>query len=311
MKRDGFFYGIIIAFASFFLMIVIFIYEAWKTSRSESMAPVVPVEQPQKGQGSDRDFSRFKTITTEDGSEMVLIPEGPFQMGSQPSEGDSDEMPQHMVYLPAFEIDLKEISQAQFSKFSAATQYPKPVVPVFQDEITLITKPELPVVGISWNGASDYCHWAGKRLPTEAEWEKAAGGDQSFRWPWGNEFTEKEANLVGDEDGYKYLAPPGRFESGRSPYGLYDMAGNAAEWVADWYDAEYYKTAPFKVPKGPETGKFRVYRGGSWNDSSVNARVAKRFTAAPHQTSAVIGFRCAKDVRPGGTLKSSSSKSGP
>jgi formylglycine-generating enzyme required for sulfatase activity len=298
MKKDAFYYGSLVAFAAFFLMIVIFIYEAWKTSRSESKTQGVQVKQTQKEQSSIQDFSRFRTIPTEDGSEMVLIPEGPFQMGSPASSGDLDELPQHAVYLPAFYIDLKEITQAQFSKFSEATQYPKPVIPVFQEELSLITKPELPVVGVSWNGAKDYCQWAEKRLPTEAEWEKAAGGDQSFRWPWGNDFVEKTANLMGEEDGYKFLAPPGRFGSGRSPYGLYDMAGNAAEWVADWYDADYYKTAPFKVPKGPDTGKFRVYRGGSWNDSSVNARVAKRFMAAPHQTSAVIGFRCAKDGAP-------------
>jgi len=298
MKKDAFYYGSLVAFAAFFLMIVIFIYEAWKTGRSDSKTQSVPAQPTQKVQSSHQDFSRFKTIETEDGSEMVLIPEGPFQMGSPASSGDLDELPQHAVYLPAFYIDLKEITQRQFSKFSEATQYPKPVVPVFQEELSLITKPELPVVGVSWNAAKDYCQWAEKRLPTEAEWEKAAGGDQSFRWPWGNDFAEKAANLAGEEDGYKFLAPPGRFESGRSPYGLYDMAGNAAEWVADWYDADYYKNAPFKIPKGPETGKFRVYRGGSWNDSSVNARVAKRFMAAPHQTSAVIGFRCAKDGPP-------------
>lgn len=296
MKKDAFYYGTLIAFAAFFLMIVIFIYEAWKTSRSDSTTQRMPVQQTEKLKSSNQDFSRFKTIATENGSEMVLIPEGPFQMGSQASGGDLDELPQHAVYLPAYYIDLEEVTQAQFSKFSKATQYPKPVVPVFQEELTLITKPELPVVAVSWNGAKDYCQWAEKRLPTEAEWEKAAGGDQSFRWPWGNDLVEKAANLTGEEDGYKFLAPPGRFDTGRSPYGLYDMAGNAAEWVADWYDADYYKDAPFKIPKGPETGKFRVYRGGSWNDSPVNARVAKRFMAAPHQTSAVIGFRCAKDV---------------
>ena len=296
MKKDALYYGTLIAFISFFLMIVFFIYDAWKSSRLSTKIRTMKTEQVQQGPGRLQEFSRFKTIKGEDGAEMVLIPEGPFQMGSPPSGGDSDEMPQHAVYLPAFYIDLKEVTQARFSQFSAATGYPKPVVPVFQEELALITRPDLPVVGLSWNAARDYCQWARKRLPTEAEWEKAAGGEQSYKWPWGNTAIEKAANLLGEEDGDKYLAPPGQFVSGRSPYGLYDMAGNAAEWVADWYDPNYYKTAPFKVPKGPEKGKFRVYRGGSWNDSLVNGRAAKRFAAAPHQTSAVIGFRCARDA---------------
>lgn len=304
MKKDALYYGTIITFIAFFLMIGFFIYDAIKSSRLASKVRNTKTEQARQGQDRLHEFSRFKTIKGEDGSEMALIPEGPFQMGSPASGGDLDEMPQHAVYLPAFYIDLKEVTQAQFAQFSRATQYPKPVVPVFQEELSLITKPELPVVGVPWDAAKDYCQWAGKRLPTEAEWEKAAGGEQGYRWPWGNDFLEKTANLRGEEDGFKFLAPPGQFESGRSPYGLYDMAGNAAEWVADWYDGDYYKTAPFKVPKGPETGKFRVYRGGSWNEASVNARVAKRFAAAPHQTSAVIGFRCAKDVSPSDATRS-------
>jgi len=304
MKKDALFYGTLVMFIAFFLMIFFFIYDVWKTSRVASKAGSTKIEQTPGGQEPQRDFSRLKTIKGLDGSEMVYIPEGPFQMGSPAASGDSDETPQHAVFLAGYNIDLREVTQSQFARFSQATQFPKPVVPVFSEELSLITRPELPVVGISWDAAKAYCLWAEKRLPTEAEWEKAAGGEQSYRWPWGNEFHDHTANLQGEEDGYKYLAPPGRFESGRSPYGLYDMAGNAAEWVADWYDADYYKDAPFKFPKGPETGKFRVYRGGSWNESSVNARVAKRFMAAPHQTTAVIGFRCVKEAPPGEPSKS-------
>jgi formylglycine-generating enzyme required for sulfatase activity len=304
MKKDALYYGTLIAFVCFFLMIVFFIYSAWKTSRVASTTESIKIEPAQEERARQPEFSRFKTIKEEDGNEMVLIPEGPIQMGSQAGNGDSDEMPQHAVYLPSFYIDQKEVTQGQFARFSHATQYPKPIVPVFQDDLSLITKPELPVIGISWDAAKDYCQWSGKRLSTEAEWEKAAGGEQGYRWPWGNNSPDKAANLSGEEDGYKYLAPPGQFEAGRSPYGLYDMAGNAAEWVADWYDADYYKNSPFKVPKGPDKGKYRVYRGGSWNDLPSNARVAKRFAAAPHQTSAVIGFRCAKDASPGSEQQS-------
>jgi formylglycine-generating enzyme required for sulfatase activity len=304
MKKDALYYGTLIAFVSFFLMIVFFIYDAWKTSRFNSKIQTIKTEPAPEGQTHRRDFSLFKTIKDEYGGVMVLIAEGPSQMGSLAGNGDSDETPQHAVFLPSFYIDQKEVTQAQFARFSQATKYPKPIVPVFQDDLSLITRPELPVIGVSWDAAKDYCQWSGKRLPTEAEWEKAAGGDEGDRWPWGNNSLDRVANLSGEEDGYKYLAPPGQFDSGRSPYGLYDMAGNAAEWVADWYDADYYKNAPFKVPQGPEKGKYRVYRGGSWNDLPANARVAKRFMAAPHQTSAVIGFRCAKDASPGPEHKS-------
>jgi formylglycine-generating enzyme required for sulfatase activity len=303
MKKDALYYGTLIAFICFFLMILFFIYDAWKTSRFNSKIQTMKTEPVPEEQTHRRDFSLIKTIEDEYGGVMVLIPEGPSQMGSLAGNGDSDETPQHAVYLPTFYIDQKEVTQAQFAQFSQATKYPKPIVPVFQDDLSLITKPELPVIGVSWDAAKDYCQWAGKRLPTEAEWEKAAGGEEGYRWPWGNNSPDKAANLSGEEDGYKYLAPPGQFESGRSPYGLYDMAGNAAEWVADWYDADYYKNASFKVPQGPEKGKYRVYRGGSWNDLPSNARVAKRFMAAPHQTSAVIGFRCAKDASPGSEHK--------
>lgn len=296
MEKDALYYGILVAFVSFVLMIVFFVYDAWKSNRLATKIRTITAGQVQQGQRPLQDFSRFKTITGKDGAGMVLIPEGPFEMGSLPSGGDPDEMPLHAVYLLAFYIDLTEVTQAQFSQFSFAMGYPKPVVPVFQEELSLITRPDLPVVGVSWDAAKSYCQWVGKRLPTEAEWEKAAGGDQSNKWPWGNDPVEKAVNLLGEEDGYNYLAPPGQFILGRSPYGLYDMAGNAAEWVSDGYDPHYYKEAPFKIPKGPEKGKFRVYRGGSWNDSLVNLRVAKRFAAAPHQTSAVIGFRCAMDA---------------
>ncbi len=293
MKKDALYYGSLLAFISFFLMVAFFIYDPWQSTRRSDPVKTVTMTQDSKGRSPRHDFSRYKTIDGKDGSEMVLIPEGPFQMGSQPGAGDLDEMPIHAAYVSAFYIDLREVTQAQFSVFTAEEGFMDPVVPVFEDDLSLLEGPDLPVVGLPWILASEYCKWADKRLPTEAEWEKAAGGEESLRWPWGNDSRDKAANIRGDEDGYHYLAAPGKFSGGRSPYGLYDMAGNVAEWVADWYDPNYYKEAPFNHPKGPEKGKFRVYRGGSWNESLVNARVAKRFAAAPHQTSAVIGFRCA------------------
>ena len=296
MEKDAIYYGTLIIFGAFFLMVTFFIYDVWKSSRMRKELEGIKTEQRVDVKDSSRDFSLYPTLTGDDGGKMVLVPLGPFQMGSPAGRGDFDETPRHAVFLPAFYIDLKEVTQAQFARFSDETGHPLPKVPFFEDDLKLILRAELPVMALSWNAARSYCEWAGKRLPTEAEWEKAAGGEENFKWPWGNEFDSRSANLLNEEDGFQYLAPPGQFNSGRSPYGLYDMAGNVAEWVADHYDPDYYEEAPFKQPRGPEGGKFRVYRGGSWNESSVNARTAKRFAAAPHQTSVVIGFRCAEDA---------------
>jgi formylglycine-generating enzyme len=295
MKKDVLFWGIIAIFASFVLMIIWMFYDVWKTdreSRKHQMMEAVSTEIMTKA----RDFSGIKTITGNDGKMMVLVSEGPFRMGSQEAEGDLDEFPQRSTYLSAYYIDLHEVTFSEFNKFIEQSGFPAPTISVFQDDLSLITSEDQPAVGVSWNQARLYCEWAGKRLPTEAEWERAAKGEQDSKWPWGNTFEEGLANTLGESDGYQYSAPPGKYELGRSPYGLYDTAGNVAEWVGDVYDLNYYETGPFRDPKGPEAGKHRVYRGGSWNDSSANVRTAKRFAAAPHQTSAVIGFRCAKEA---------------
>jgi formylglycine-generating enzyme len=293
MKKDALYWGIIATFASFVLMIVWMFYDVRKTgreSRKHQMMEAVTTEPLAQA----RDFSEIDVITGDDGKLMAWVPEGPFRMGSQEAEGDQDEFPQRPTYLSAYAIDLHEVTFAEFNKFTEVSGLPAPSIPVFQDELSLITSADQPVVGVSWDQARFYCEWAGKRLPTEAEWEKAAKGERDLKWPWGDTFEESLANTLGDSDGYRYSAPTGRYELGRSPFGLYDMAGNVAEWVGDVYDPNYYETGPFRDPKGPETGKHRVYRGGSWNDSSANVRTAKRFAAAPHQASAVIGFRCAK-----------------
>ncbi len=295
MKKDAFFYGVVLAFVAFLLMIISLAFEAWRSGESTRRAKSIQTEKT-VATTEAHDFSNLKIVSGPDGTPMVPVPEGTFLMGSQPVEGDSDEIPQRTIYLSSYSIDLYEVTHAKYANFLKATRRSPPVIPVFADDLSLITKPDLPVVGVSWEDAKAYCTWLGKRLPTEAEWEKAARGERGFKWPWGNVFEETMANMTGQEDGYKYTAPPGKFEQGRSAYGLYDAAGNVAEWVSDWYDAAYYQTGPFRDPKGPDTGKHRVYRGGSWDDSSSGVRTAKRYAAAPHQTSAVISFRCAMDA---------------
>jgi len=283
-----------LTFLAFILMIVSLGYEAFKSRRMVEESHKAKLS-PQPGLVAPKqDFSAYKTIRGADGNEMVLIPAGPFIMGG--GEGSEfDEMPQHNVYVSAFYMDKYEVTNENYQRFIRGTQYHSQTIPFFQDDVSLLFGPKQPAVGVSWDDALTYCKWSEKRLPTEAEWEKAARGEDGRVWPWGNSFGSGNANILGDEDGYKYTAPVGSFESGRSPYGLYDMAGNVSEWVSDWWEQSSYKTAVFKDPKGPEAGRDHVYRGGSWNDADSGVRTAKRYAAKPHRTDAILGFRCAKD----------------
>jgi formylglycine-generating enzyme required for sulfatase activity len=248
---------------------------------------------------SSQDYSMYKTKTGDEGREMVQVPEGPFIMGSK--DGDPDEMPERQVFLKAFYLDKKEVSQEEYARFAKMTKRPLPKIEVFEDDQSKLLKPEFAAMSVSWEEAVAYCRWAGKRLPTEAEWEKAGRGEGKRRYAWGDTFMNGRANsnVDGSEDGYRYLAPPGSFETGRSPYGIYDMTGNVAEWVADSYDEHYYEKAPYRDPKGPEPGELKVVRGGSWRETEHNARLSKRFAAKLWRTDITIGFRCASDVEVG------------
>ena len=292
--------GVLIAaitfvFASFILMIVGLVYESHKAKQQrELVASLQSEDRPVAAVAPQDDYSLYKTMVGDDGREMVQIPEGPFTMGSK--EGDPDEAPDHQVYLGTYYMDKKEVAQAEYDRFVRMTKRGKPFVPVFEDDISKIQKPTLPAMGMSWSDAVAYCKWAGKRLPTEAEWEKAGRGEGKRRYAWGEEFGAGRANVDGDEDGFQYLAPPGSFESGRSPFGLYDMTGNVAEWVADTYDEQYYRKSPYRDPPGPEEGEHKVIRGGSWRETQHNARLPKRFQAKMWRTDSTIGIRCAKDA---------------
>lgn len=295
MENRGVLIGsIIFVFASFALMIGLLVHESYKAKKQRELLATVKTEHRPAAAVAARDFSMYKILVGDEGREMVQIPEGPFTMGSP--DGDPDEAPEHQVYLRTFYIDKKEVTQEEYDRFLRMTKRQKPGFPVFEDDQAKILKPELPAIGVSWSDAEAYCRWAGKRLPTEAEWEKAGRGEGKRRYAWGDEFVPGQANVDGREDGFQYLAPPGALEAGRSPYGLYDMTGNVAEWVADSYDEHYYKKMPYRDPPGPEEADLKVIRGGSWRETSHNARLSKRFTAKKWRTDSTIGIRCARDA---------------
>lgn len=228
---------------------------------------------------------------------MVFIPTGEFVMGTR--NGGFDEQPERRVSLPGYYIDRYEVAFAQFYNFMAATEHRKPRLVgylgnVETEDLPLFMKPLYPVIGVSWDDAVDYCRWKGKRLPTEAEWEKAARGEDQRKWPWGNKAEQGYANLISEEDGFRYTAPVDQFKQDRSPYGVYDMAGNAMEWVSDWYQEDSYRILQISNPEGPTTGDYRVLRGASWNDSIDHARTTARFRMFPEYRDVTTGFRCAK-----------------
>lgn len=234
-------------------------------------------------------------------NDMVLVPAGEFIMGSD-SEFDN-EQPMRKVSLKPFYIDAFEVTNAEYKKFVDATGHPVPYVNAFWAEpynwrngTYPPDKADHPVVLVNWFDAAAFAKWAGKRLPTEAEWEKAARGTEGLLWPWGNTWDINKCNIR--ESFYNMTQPVNRFESGKSPYGCYGMAGNVMEWVNDWYSENYYANSPLKDPPGPAAGTMKVVRGGGW-DSNVNlyARTAYRSFFQPNEKKAVIGFRCAKDVK--------------
>lgn len=294
MKEKYIYAAVALVFLSFFLMLVSLVVHKVMGGGKKPAGGSAPSSVPQFDL-SKEDFSSVKAVTMPNGRVMDLIPAGVFIRGTRPGEGDTDEMPQMPIYVSMFYIDQYEVTNGEYAQFVKATQFPRAFIPFFEDEITKITAPDLPAVGVSWDGAAAFCKWEDKRLPTEAEWEKAARWEDGRTWSWGSTYEVGRANLSGNDDGFQYTAPPGTFKAGRSPYGPYDMIGNVDEWVADWYEEDYYAKAPQMDPKGPEKSHNKVFRGGSWNDMSLNARAAKRFAAEPHRTDAIIGFRCAMD----------------
>jgi sulfatase modifying factor 1 len=239
--------------------------------------------------GKMRESDSVAYITEED---MVLIPAGEFQMGS--NDGHEDERPVHTVDLDAFYMDKYEVTNAQYKKFIDATGYPAPRY--WSD--SRYNASNQPVVGVTWYDAKAYCKWLSEkegktyRLPTEAEWEKAArGGLVGKKYPWGDILTHDYANYkgTGGRDKWDGTSPVDSFLP--NGYGLYDMAGNVWYWCADWYGENYYSSSPKYNPKGPNSGRGRVLRGGSWGDPESYLRVSIRIYYAQTDLNN-IGFRC-------------------
>ena len=260
--------------------------------------------EPQAGQNGQH--TGVETIKGQDGAPMILISGGPFTMGS--NDGLPSERPEHSVTLDSYYIDQYEVYMQLYGAFLLAAKHDAPST---WDDEAATTVGDRPAVGMGWTDAAAYCAWAGKRLPTEAEWEKAARGTDGRRYPWGHMqpfvdianynrgvWVSEAVTLVGVAGGVEGMSVRhGLKDGGKSPYGLHHMAGNAAEWVSDWYDREYYAKSPDTNPTGPPTGEKKVLRGGSWADLPVALRVSARMSAEQDFQDRTIGFRCAKDAK--------------
>lgn len=242
---------------------------------------------------------------------MVLIPAGEFTMGRSAKDEFTgcqalnqdcqlsafmDEEPVHQVALDAFSIDKTEVTNAFYQACEDQGTCTPPQASNSNTQANYYGNPEFsdyPVIYVTWEQAKTYCEWRGARLPTEAEWEKAARGTDGRTYPWGENIDESFANFnyrVGD------TTAVGSYEKGKSPYGLYDMAGNVWEWVADWYSETYYGQSPAENPTGPASGTMRVLRGGSWGLVGLSVSASYRYANDPVATSPDLGFRCAKDA---------------
>ncbi len=247
---------------------------------------------------------------------MVLIPAGMFTMGS--TQTGLDESPEHQVYLDAYFIDIHEVSATEYSEFLNAVDNVKGYY--LDNKYGMLfyngqfqPRPGLeshPINNVNWRGAGAYCRWKEKRLPTEAEWEKAARGKDKRTFPWGNTRPTPELaryfQTWTEETKHNVMVPVNALPEGKSPYGLFNMAGNVKEWVDDWYDGEYYaETTEYTNPEGPVGGEFKVLRGGSWRDLGGFVYSSFRNNSYPDTRMDDYGFRCVKSAgeEPKGTKK--------
>jgi formylglycine-generating enzyme required for sulfatase activity len=221
--------------------------------------------------------------------ETIAIPGGQFAMGSDNGENIEDnEKPRHRLSLSGFEIGRLEVTNAQFAEFVKATGYENPEWQKANTE----ARENYPAVAISWHDAVAYCQWLTTvtdreyRLPTEAEWEYAAGGAQNMRFSWGNQWDTTAGNVGKQQQGITAAA-----KYPANGFALYDINGNVWEWCADWFDENYYPHSEPENPAGPAQGQFRVQRGGAWNSLEATCRIAFRSRNAPDKRAITTGFR--------------------
>ena len=246
---------------------------------------------------------------------MIFIPEGSFTMGFKIDNdhewGDMDEEPVHQVTLSSYWIDKYEVTSSNFTKFlnenkNEAHRFIEitPSVTVQFDDNVYQPREGLenyPVNRVSWFGADAYCKWKEKRLPTEAEWEKAARGTDQRIFPWGNEFPDNSRVTFRrkfSEKGFQVMEPVEGMKNGISPFGVHQMAGNVWEWVSDWFDSSVYQDENRIDPKGPESGISKVLRGGNWYYKAYYMRTTYRFNEKPEIFKVWQGFRCANRAMP-------------
>jgi len=254
-----------------------------------------------------------RLVNRNDDAELVHIPAGEFTMGSNESDPYfwGSEAPQHAIILDEFWIYKTEVTNGMYTRCAEEKACPRPaqVHSVISEEYYWNpTYSNYPVIYVTYVDAVSYCKWVGGRLPTEAEWEKAARGTDGRLFPWGDDgLSGDRANFcdnscsrgaileVDVDDGYPGPAPVGSFPAGASPYGVLDMAGNVWEWVFDWFNAAYYNVSPMQNPLGPVSGITRVIRGGGWVNSNSEVRTVVRTSLTPMKSLDVLGFRCVVD----------------
>jgi serine/threonine-protein kinase len=232
-----------------------------------------------------------------DGMEMVYVPAGDFKMGSLDTDRPSAtiERPQRSVFLDAFWIDKTEVTNKMYEQCTAEGKCKPPESKASSHQANYYGNSQFnnyPMINVAWEDARSYCTWAGRQLPSEAQWEKAARGTDARIYPWGN--TPPSESLTNFSRLIDDTSPVGSYPDGKSAYGAMDMAGNVWEWVADWYSDSYYTVSPGKNPTGPATGTLRILRGGSYYNLAFALRVAARLPYAPTLHSPLAGFRCAQ-----------------